>query len=150
VRSRVPASASDRLLWHISSVCVSSTHVGTARGGKDRAPLESNGLVWPRSGRAVNLGVFLQLNLPRTAAKSKHPAGSSRLPKPRGISKKCQKTSKTGAAWLLARARGARSAVDHHMIFKIVLEYGDFSRLFMVKNGSETPRHGEPWELGDG
>jgi hypothetical protein len=28
--------------------------------------------------------------------------------------------------------------------------YGEFSSLFMVKNGSETPRHGEPWELGDG
>jgi hypothetical protein len=32
--------------------------------------IASKGLVRPSSGRAVDLGVFLQLNLPRTAAKS--------------------------------------------------------------------------------
>jgi hypothetical protein len=42
-----------------------------ARGGRYHSVVAdewlSTGLVWPSSGRAVNLGVFLQLNLQRTA-----------------------------------------------------------------------------------
>jgi hypothetical protein len=46
-----------------------------------------------------------------------------------------------------ARARRAERGGPPYDFLKL---YGDFSNLFMVKNGSETPRHGEPWELGDG
>jgi hypothetical protein len=50
------------------------------------------------------------------------------------------------------RARGARGAWLTTILLKKKKKklYGDFSCVFMVKNGSETPRHGEPWELGDG
>jgi hypothetical protein len=48
--------------------------------------------------------------------------------------------------YLIARAaRGARWTT-----IRFLKLYGDFRSLFMVKNGSETPRHGKPWELGDG
>jgi hypothetical protein len=65
-----------------------------------------------------------------------------------------EQRGKTSAAWLLieliiARARGAR-AERGGPPYDFLKLYGDFSNLFMVKNGSETPRHGEPWELGDG
>jgi hypothetical protein len=46
-----------------------------------------------------------------------------------------------------ARARRAERGGSTIRFLKL---YGDFSSMFMVKNGSETPRHGEPWELGDG
>jgi hypothetical protein len=46
------------------------------------------------------------------------------------------------------RARTARGA--RWTTIRFLKLYGDFSSMFMVKNGSETPRHGEPWELGDG
>jgi hypothetical protein len=49
-----------------------------------------------------------------------------------------------------ARARRAERGGPSYMILRFIKMYGDFSSLFMVKNRSETPRHGEPWELGDG
>ena len=48
-----------------------------------------------------------------------------------------------------ARARRAERGGPPSRIRFLKL-YGGFSSMFMVKNGSETPRHGEPWELGDG